>query len=251
MKKILWLGNLLFVLLFVLSQKAYAESLEQLYKKAYTLEGQGKPAEEEVVWQEIVRRVPNNASNYSNLGIALLGNGKPDKAVTLCRQALKIDSRYSLALVCLRTGLVQQKKYSEAEAFWRQMIQKNPKDVEAYADLGYILREQGKLSESVTICKETLKIVTKNDISLLCITDGLIRQNKISEAISVVDESIQAHPSTNRVFDTQLYVMLGNQLQNLDYLDEAISVYRKAIRFDPGNPQPQQELDALLRKKGG
>lgn len=251
MKKRLWLGTLLFILLVALAPKAHAESLDQLYERAFALEGQGRPAEEEAVWQEIVRQVPGNASNYSHLGLALLENGKPGEAVTACRQALKVDSRYGLALICLRMGLVAQKKYGEAEAIWRQMIQQNPKDVDAYADLGEILREQGQLSQSVAICEQALKIAPSNDASLLCLTNGLIRQHKISEAISVVDSIIQAHPNKSRAFDTQRYVMLGNQLQNLGHFDEAIAIYRKATRFDPGNPQPQQELEALLRKKSG
>ncbi len=253
MKKTLWLGNLSFILLITLSQVAHAESVEQLYKKAFALEGKGKPAEEAAVWQEIVRRVPANAGAYSNLGLSLLDNGKPGEAVTACRQALKVDSRYPLALECLKIGLIQQKKYAEAEAYWRQMIQKNPKDADAYAGLGEILREQGRLSESVTVCRQALKIESENNNifhSLLCVTNGLIQQGSISEAVSVVDGIIQTHPSKDRASDTQRYVMLGNQLQNLGHVDEAIAVYRKAIQFDPVNPQPQQELEALLRRKG-
>ena len=235
------------------SQPAQAKSLNQLnnaelHKRAYALEGQGKPAEEEAIWEQIVRQFPGNVSDYSNFGMALLGNKKPAKAVTACRQALKIDSRYTLALLCLRSGLVKQEKYAEAEAMWQKMIQEHPKDIGVYTDLGYILMKQGKLRESATVCKQALTIIPKDEISSSCLTNTLIQQNKVSEAIAVVDNIVSAYPSERRSIDTQRYVMLGNQLQSYGYVNEAIAVYRKAIQFDPNNPQPQQELKRVFEK---
>ena len=73
-------------------------------------------------------------------------------------KAFKIDSRYTLALLCLRSGLVEQRKYIEAESIRRKKIQENPKEIEAYTDLGYILMRQGKFRESATVCKQALVI---------------------------------------------------------------------------------------------
>ena len=235
------------------SQPAQTKSLNQLnnaelHKRAYALEGQGKPAEEEAIWQKIVDQFPGNVSDYSNFGMALLGNKKPDKAVAACRQALKIDSRYTLALLCLRSSLIEQEKYVEAEATWQKMIQENPKNIEAYLDLGHILRKQGKLREAVTVCTRALAISPKDEMASLCLTYTLIQQKKFNEAIAVVDNVIRDYPSKNRSTDTDRYVMLGNQLRGQGYVYEAIAVYRKAIQFDPSNPQPQQELKSLLQK---
>ena len=236
-----------------LSKPTQAESFSkpnniELHKRAYALEGQGKSDEEEAIWEQIVRQFPGNVSDYSNFGMALLGNKKPDKAVTACRQALKIDSRYTLALLCLRSGLIEQEKYAEAEATWYKMIQENPKEIAAYLDLGHILRKQGKLREAVTVCTRALAISPKDEMASLCLTYTLIQQKKFSEAIAVVNNVIRDYPSKNRSTDTDRYVMLGNQLRGQGYVYEAIAVYRKAIQFDPSNPQPQQELKSLLQK---
>ena len=79
-------------------------------------------------------------------------------------------------------------------------------------------------------------------------TQTLIQQNKASEAIAVVDNIVRAYPRKRRSTDTQRYVILGNQFKSYGYVNEAIAVYRKAILFEPSNPQPQQELESLLKK---
>ena len=245
-------GRITILSFALLVSPAIAEvTLDQLYERAYAAQSSGNYAEEEATWREIAQRDPlNRVSVYSNLGLALLPQGKSDEAVTVCRQALAIDPNYGLALLCLRSGLISQQRYVEAERIWRDMIQENPENARVYyVDLGYILREQGRLDESIDICQQAFQLAPQDDGAFLCVTYGLIQQDKISDAISWAEQAIQAAPSNESVYTTQLYVFLGNQLRSAGYIEEAASVYREAIQLDPDNPQPLEHLADLLMEQ--
>ncbi len=236
--------------LFLVSPAIAEITIEQLYERAYAAQNSGNFLEEEAAWREILQRDPaNHVSTYSNLGFALLPQGKLDEAVTVCRQALEIDPDYDFALLCLRQGLIAQQRYAEAETIWRNMIQQNPENAMAYVDLGHILREQGRFDESIDICQQAFQLAPQDDGAFSCVTAGLIRQDKTSDAISWAEQAIQAAPSNESVYTTQRYIFLGNQLRNAGYTEEAANVYRKAIQLDPDNPQPLEHLADLLREQ--
>jgi protein O-mannosyl-transferase len=112
------------------------------------------------VWhyREALRLNPENAYAHNNLGIVLTHQGKTEEAVLQYREALRLtpedaEGRYNLA--CALAGL---KKTEEAAGEYREALRLDPGFAEAHNDLGELLAAQGRSDEAAEQFLEALKI---------------------------------------------------------------------------------------------
>lgn len=74
---------------------------------------------------------------------------------------------------------------------------------------------------------------------------ALAKQGKFEEAIVVYREAIRLNPDFSKAYHN-----LGMALDKQDKLDEAIAAYREAIRLDPTIASPHNYLAKALGKQG-
>jgi superkiller protein 3 len=143
--------------------------------------------------------------------------------------------------------------YAQAETLWRQVLQGEPNNAEAYVGLGniqFLLANQSwKVSEYGDVLKERKKLgdamadsriaalVSPSDYySYIKLGETLLglalhRQKKLDKAVAAYRQAIQLSPN-----DAEAYNRLGNALQDFQKLDEVIAAYRKAVELAPNNP---------------
>ena len=121
-----WLGAIALAAVIVATPAVVvqAQTIDDLYLQGNAAQAEGNYAEAEQIWRQIIRRTPNDAIAYYNLG----------------------------------NVLADQERLEEAEAAYRQAISLNLNDAEAYNNLGYLAQTQGRLEEAIALYPRALAI---------------------------------------------------------------------------------------------
>ncbi len=116
-------------------------------RHAEELSGNGKYAEAAAIYEEVLRRTPNNFNTYGLLANARLALGQPQEALKLYRAALKLNPRLDF----LRLGeanCMAALNYPQAESKLRVIIKDNPRNADAFMALGDFLHKHDRLDEA-------------------------------------------------------------------------------------------------------
>ena len=120
------------------------------------------------------------------------------------------------------------KRFSEAEAIWRQVIQRDPKNAEAQRKLCDVLDDQNKISEAVVACRQAVELNPTKAQNHFLLGYVLKKQNKLNEAVTAYRTAIKLNPQYATAYNN-----LGIALYAQNQLDEAVTAYRTAIKLNP------------------
>jgi tetratricopeptide (TPR) repeat protein len=140
-----------------------------------------------------------------------LRQGRPDEAVTHCREALRLDPDWAGANVMLGRALLRRREFEEAATGFHHALRVNPNQAEVYWQLGAPLREQGKLERSAAYLQRALRL-----------------QPGLAEA----------------------HHQLGLTLAEMGRADDAAAAYREALRLKPDLVLALGHLGDFLEERG-
>jgi tetratricopeptide (TPR) repeat protein len=163
----------------------------------------------------------NSAEAYHELGDLLSEQRRPEEALAAYRRAIQVNAKDADAFRGLGNALFDQKRPEEAIAAYRRAIQVNPKNAAAYAGLGNALMEQRKLSDAIETYQQALALAENSGGD----SDSYSDSNLDKHSNKYAENSVSAH--------TLALVGLGRALQAQQRLDDAIVLYRRAIRLSP------------------
>lgn len=108
-------------------------------------------------FREVVRRDPNRASAYVNLGAIYNHLGRDNDALTTLRKGIQLDPHrgegyYNLGLVYRKLG-----KNQEAVAAYQEAVRLQPGMAEAHFNLANVLLDEGMTAEAIEQYREALK----------------------------------------------------------------------------------------------
>jgi hypothetical protein len=122
---------------------------EETLRAAVSLESEGKFADAEKEYRDLLDRYSGTPLVWTNLGNAQMQLGQTGDAETSFRKALELDGGYRDALNNLAWLLYQQKRYPEAESFARKAVAANGPDRYLVLDtLARILAARGACDEA-------------------------------------------------------------------------------------------------------
>ena len=134
------------------------------------------------------------------------------------------------------------KRFSEAEAIWRQIIQRDPQNAPAYNNLGNALYGQKKLDEAIAAYRTAIKLDPNYAFAYNNLGNALKDQKKLDEAIAAFRTAIKLDPNDAAAYYNGLGIALSDQKK----LDEAIAAYRTAIKLDPNDANAYNGLGNAL-----
>ncbi len=150
------------------------------------------------------RSLEKTAAIWGTIGRARAANsqGKPEEGETLARQALKLDPGNSDATRILADSLIAQKKWSEAEAVLRPLVEAKQPDMDALRSLVTVLRETHRDNEIGPLITATAPRLSGSDVELKRLraellsiqADQLLAENRKSPAIAKLEEAVRLTP---------------------------------------------------------
>ena len=133
-------------------------------------------------------------------------------------------------------------RFSEAEAIWRQVIQRNPQEAVAYNNLGNALADQNQLNEAVTAYRTAIKLNPQDATAYNNLGNALAAQNQLDAAVTAYRTAIKLNPQYATAYNN-----LGNALAAQNKLDAAVTAYRTAIQLNPQYATAYNNLGIALK----
>jgi tetratricopeptide (TPR) repeat protein len=219
--------------------------ISDLMKVAIDLHQQGKLAEAEVIYQQVLQADQQHPDALHFLGVIAYQIGQYDTAVELITLAIQINPYNAFYFSNIGLALRAQEKYEEAEINYRQAIALKPDYAEAYLNLGVAQTDQGKTNEAVKSYRSAIEIkpdyaeAYSNLGAVLCDLDEL-NQSIISyqTAIALKPDFAQAHDN------------LGVTLRLQGNYSDAVDSHQRAISLQPNYVTAYGNLAATLIEPG-
>jgi Tfp pilus assembly protein PilF len=195
------------------SQSPQANPIEELKKQAeaYSL---------------VLQREPENQTALrglleARLGLVRVGQGDVKSAIEPLEKLVKISPQDTKLAVLLAQARQQNKEPESAAQVYRDVLQKQPGELNALGGLSALLIEQKRPESAVSLLKDTLK-----------------------EA----DNTNKAAPGS--VDKASVQILLGKVYASEKRFDEAIVSFDNAAKDNPQNFQPVYYKAALLKEQG-
>lgn len=192
--------------------------------------------------EEIVRRRAEDPAAHVALAQMYSDANRGAQAVKVLQDAqAKFPDDTSITFQ-LGAAFEKQKKFSEAEAVFRQLIARAPEHAPALNYLGYMLADRGvRLDESVGLIKRALALEPDNGSYLDSLGWAYYKDGKLDLAAENLRRAADQLVTNSIVLDHY-----GDVLFRLGRYDEAIETWMKALAGD-GDSIVRGDIDRKIR----
>ena len=224
-----------------------AEKFEKNNSSLQNLKGMvnlslGKTEDAKQIFNEVLKKYPNDVDAHFGLAEIELYDGKFSGAEQQYSEALKRQSTnrraiLSLALICAQTG-----KFAQAEAFLSQAMQYYSGESEVHYLSSVIYLMEGNYPLSEQQARIAVEIDGKNENAYQLLTTSLYYQGRYSEVIDLSDFLI----SRNRN-NTAAWYIKGISLLKLGDTEEALDTLETGLSIDPQDELMRFQLELTAR----
>jgi tetratricopeptide (TPR) repeat protein len=253
-------------------------------RRARRLAREGRFAEAEALYREVLEIRPAKAADYSNLGGTLAGQGKIDDAIQLYEKALALDDDDPYALNNLAMALAQkgdregavelleralaieptypeahhnlglvragQRRFAEAVEHYRQALFHDPSWAPAHNDMGTALAALGDLDGALRHWRQALEIDPRQLSALYNLSVALARRGDHAEAIGRLRRGLDMAPDSSRLASFLAWELATAPAGELRDGAEAVDLARRVHEAYPGQPAAGDVLAAALAETG-
>lgn len=178
------------------------------------------------------------------LAIAHQGAGRPHDAVQLFRQVLEADPNNADAYYRLSGVLVQLGRLDEATQSLRRCQELAPRSDRVHNNLGCVLEQQGRLEEAETCFRRAIELNADYAMARCNLGNVLQKQARLDEAVYCYRQVLASNPAF-----TDVHFNLGQALQAQGSLDQAVAAYRRVLELEPDHVGALLNLGNVLREQ--
>jgi tetratricopeptide (TPR) repeat protein len=175
--------------------------------------------------------------------------GEDSAAERNLKAAIDAESEGTQARYALGRIYYQQKRFPSAEAQFREVIQREPKNYRAWDNLALTLDAQWRDAEAIQAFLRTLDLVKTDhpeyDWAYANFAEFFLRRNDSEKAFQLAAEAAHRNPQSAR--DAFL---TGNALVKLGQHDKSERWLKRALELDPGYSEAHYVLARVYRKLG-
>ena len=163
--------------------------------------------------------------------------GEPDKAEKIYRQVLMKDPNNVDALRLLAEIATTHNQYRDAEVFLKRAVDCAPDFARAWADLVITQIELEKGEEAVESAKRLIKLDPERPDSLLLLGNAYASLSRQEDALEAYEKVLAVVPSHAGALSG-----MGHMLKTIGRQEEAIDTYRRCLRENPRFVEPYWSL---------
>jgi tetratricopeptide (TPR) repeat protein len=167
------------------------------------------------------------------------------RAELLYRQALEADPANVEAWRLLGAACQGQGKRADDAACYRRALRLEPRHAEALTDLGVALAEQGQLDEAAAALRQACLVQPAFAKAHYNLAVALAQLGKLDDAEAAFREALRLQSGY-----AAAHYGLGNVLRDKGRRDEAIACYREALRLKPDYGEAYNNLGLSLTEAG-
>jgi tetratricopeptide (TPR) repeat protein len=195
-------------------------------ERAITLHREGRLAEAEGIYSQLLRQDPCDADVLHLQGVLAHQTGRYDRAVELIRRAITLH-RTAAACVSLGTALMALGRPAEALASYEGALALQPDSAAAFSASAAALRELGRPQEA--LARADAAIVLQPTTEAHCHRGAALRDlGRYAEAVASFDQAIALAPQC-----VEAHAYRGLALQQLQRTTEALESFDRALILRP------------------
>lgn len=134
---------------------------------------------------------------------------------------------------------------SQAEALYRQILEREPKHPDALHYLGVLAHQSGKLDTAVALITSAISISPRSATYYCNLGCVLQKQGRAEEAVSVLQQSLVLEPNFAKA-----HFNLGLALEDQNRFDEAIASYQAALAIKQDYGEAYGNLAYIFSRQG-
>jgi tetratricopeptide (TPR) repeat protein len=193
-----------------------------------------------------IKRDPNSASLWTQLAQLLLRADNVEDAVVAARRAVELAPDQVSTHMTLAELLRTQRKIPEAEAELERAIALSPSSEEPYLTLARIYVEQKAYDKARAVLLRLVEQQPRLAQAQFLLGRLAIETENWDEAIARLTAAVELDPDHDGAWSA-LGAVYGEALHKNE---EAIAVYRRAVKANPDNPAFADKLADLLIRLG-
>lgn len=195
------------------------------------------------LWEDVVKKSPNNIRAHNNLGLQYRAAGRFEDAIRQYQIILDSDPDYAVGHNNLAAILEEQAKVDEAIIHYNLALQFKPNYLKPHMSLGLILGKQGRIDEAIPHFLEVLRINPSDALAHNQLAVALAKQGRFDEAVPHFSRAIEIDPTASA------HNHLGLAYYKLERFDEAEREFKTALQIDPQLSEASQNLGVINRMK--
>ena len=194
------------------------------------------------LWQTVLDRWPPHARAHRNLAAELKLANRPDEEIAHLRAAVKDlpEIRNVLGLELLALG-----RHAEAADELQVYVRDNPRDADAWSNLGNALSVLGRAGEALQAFQRGVAADPNNGLSQRNLALQYFQQSDFPDAVAHAREAVRLTPG-----DFAAHNLLGLSLIGEQKIDEAIAEFRASLALQPDNNDASGFLERTLTAAG-
>ncbi|MCE5278250.1 MAG: tetratricopeptide repeat protein [Planctomycetaceae bacterium] len=197
------------------------------------------------IWQDTVRKRPQNARAHHNVGQAYFVLGQTNLAIAQYRMALELKKDFPLAYVNLGNALMRLDLKDQALQCYQQALQIQADFAEGHYVLGNFRMNEGNLMEAMdhyrkAIVAQPEHCEAHNNLGLV-----LAKLGDTDQALGHYRVALRINPNYR-----QAHFNMANLLVAGGHASEAIEHYRRAISLDFTYAEAHYNLANILAGRG-
>jgi len=216
-----------------------------LFARALEHHQQGRLAEAERLYRQVLALEPRHADSLHLLGAIAHQVGRDEVAVELIGAAIELDKRQAAYYSNMGASLQALGRLEEAERSYERAIKLKPELAEAQMNLGAVLEAQGKREWAEQRFRQAIALKPELAEAHVNLGNVLQEQGKLEEAIASHEQALALKPDF-----AEARFNYANALQARGRLDEAVESYRRALVLKPGAASFYGNLGNALLAQG-
>ncbi len=141
-------------------------------------------------------------------------------------------------LIARAEAAIQKREFADAEVLLKKAVEKNPRDFQAWFDLGYVYNATNRRAEAIEAFKSS--VAAKPDVfeSNLNLGLTLASAGQREEAVAALRRATELKPTANPAEGhARAWLSLGRLLSEQDP-ESALAAFNKAAQLAPKDPEP-------------
>ncbi len=196
---------------------------------AEALEKSGAMSEALIEYEAAAGLDSVNVRYTSDWAKALYRAGRSTEAIEVYEAALQLDGNNVANLKEIANLLIQANDFAKARPYLERIVSLQPADLVPKQNLARALDATGDLEGATQQYRDILAAMPQAHLSRALLSDLLMRRNRPSEAIAVLDEGLATSADAGL-----LHREKGRVYDRLGRVAEAVASYREYVRLSPG-----------------
>jgi tetratricopeptide (TPR) repeat protein len=190
-----------------------------------------------------IRKTDGGAGGLADqiLGVALVGRGKYDDAITAFQNAYKAAPSAAQPMDSLVGAFLKANRKDQAIAFLKSVLAKDPNNANALVLMGSVQLSSGAIDDARKNFVAAVEAQPKDIVGYRALAELYLGQKNYDEAIKIVRSGIEQRPDA-----TLFHMILANVFERKADYESAISEYQSLLDKEPGHLIAANNLASLL-----